>query len=161
VSTLVNLEELRSALARFGTRRRVVLRVIGNQPPDRPFENVENVFVPWQEAGEAETIGQGHVGVMPLPDDPFMRGKCGLKALQYMAVGLPVLASPVGVNSEIIESGANGLLATTQDEWVDALDSLARSRALRDQLAAAGRRTVEERYSSEIAAAMFARAVKN
>ena len=97
---------------------------------------------------------------MPLPDDEVSRGKCGLKALQCMATGRPVVASPVGVNSEIVRDGENGFLASSTDEWVDALSRLAADGPLRARLGRTARATVEEGYSAEISAARFARAVE-
>jgi glycosyltransferase involved in cell wall biosynthesis len=161
LSTLIHLERARAALEALGKRRRVVLRVIGNEAPARPFAGIETVFIPWGTAGEAERLGEAHVGIMPLPDDPFARGKCGLKGLQYMAVGLPVVLSPVGVNADLIQDKRNGLLASTVEEWVDALEQLADSPELRQRLGAAGRRTVEEGYSAESSAARFAEAVRH
>jgi glycosyltransferase involved in cell wall biosynthesis len=160
LSTLDHVEHARPAIEALGQRRRVILRIIGNAPPARPFENVETVFVPWQEAGEAEAIGKAHVGIMPLPDEPFARGKCGLKGLQCMAVGLPVVMSPVGVNAEIVRHGENGLLATNVEDWVKALECLADSRERRRTLGAAARRTVEASYSAEASAARYAAAVR-
>ena len=160
-STLKHLDHARAALEAFARRRAFVLRVICDRPPARAMDGVETVYVPWRESGEAEALGAAHVGIMPLPDDPFARGKCGLKGLQYMAVGLPALLSPVGVNSDIIDDGRNGLLAKSTADWVEALERLADSPDLRSKLAAAGRRTVEERYSAEVSAARFAEAVRH
>ena len=160
-TTLVHLEHARAPLEALGKRRRVVLRVIGNEPPARPFAGVETVFVPWREAGEAEALGAAHVGIMPMPDDSFSRGKCALKALQYMAVGLPAILSPVGVNAEIIQHGKNGLLASSFDEWLSALERLADSPDLRAKLGAAGRMTVEKHYTAESSARRFAEAVRS
>jgi glycosyltransferase involved in cell wall biosynthesis len=159
LSTLIHLERARAPLEALGKKRRVVLRIIGNEPPLRPFAGIETQFVTWRAAGEAEALGAAHVGIMPLPDDPFARGKCGLKGLQYMAVGLPVVLSPVGVNVDIVEHGRNGLLASTVDDWVSALEKLADSPDLRRRLGAAGRRTVDERFSARSSAARFAEAV--
>ena len=158
--TLVHLEAARGPLERLARTRKIVVRVICNAPPSRPFAGAENVFVRWQEQNEAEEIGAAHVGIMPLPDDVYARGKCGLKALQYMATGRPVVISPVGVNREIVKHGENGYLASTEDEWVAALEKLSDSAELRARVGAAGRRTIEERYSSEVVAATFARAVR-
>lgn len=159
LSTLPQLETARSALERLGRRRRTVLRVICSRPPPWEIDGVTTEFVPWSAEGEAATLGRAHAGIMPLPDNQFTRGKCGAKALLCMAVGVPVVISPVGVNAEIIESGRNGLLARTADEWVAALDSLASSPALRERLGLAGRITVQERYSADIGAAKFAQVV--
>jgi glycosyltransferase involved in cell wall biosynthesis len=163
-STRVNLETARGMLERFAQKqakkRRVVVKVICNVPPERPFAGVENAFVPWTEHGEAEAIGQAHVGIMPLSDDDYSRGKCGLKALQYMATGRPVVAAAVGANCQIISHGKNGFLARTDDEWIDALDRLAASPALRSEIGLAGRRTVETGYCAKVVAATFANAVR-
>jgi glycosyltransferase involved in cell wall biosynthesis len=156
LSTLIHLEQARAPLEALGKRRKVTLRLIGNEPLSRPFAGIETQFVPWREEGEALALGAGHVGIMPLPDDPFARGKCGLKGLQYMAVGLPVVLSPVGVNVDIVQDGQNGLHASSVDDWVHALERLAESPELRRRLGAAGRRTVEERYSAESSAGAFA-----
>jgi glycosyltransferase involved in cell wall biosynthesis len=160
VSTLAHLETARAALERFGRKRKTVLRVICSRPPERAFDGVELQFVPWSAETEAASLGMSHVGIMPLPDDEFTRGKGGYKALLYMAVGRPVVLSPVGVNAEIVVHGRNGLLARTVDEWVGALDALADSRELRGRLARAGRVSVENGYSAESGAAAFAGVVK-
>ncbi len=160
VHTLRNFEEARPALERVAKQRRLVVKVICNKPPARPIEGAENLFIPWREEGEAEAIGAAHIGIMPLPDDDYHRGKCGLKALQFMATGRPVILSPVGMNSDLIQSGKNGFLARTTDEWVDALERLGSSRELRARLGAAGRKTVEEGYSAGVVSDRFGRAVQ-
>jgi glycosyltransferase involved in cell wall biosynthesis len=87
---------------------------------------------------------------MPLPDYPWAKGKCGYKLIQYMACGLPVVASPVGVNSVIVEHGKNGYLASTPEEWRQALGSLIEDPELRRRMGEAGRRKVEQQYSLQI-----------
>ena len=84
---------------------------------------------------------------MPLPNIKWTRGKCGLKGLQYMGLAIPTIMSPVGVNTEIIEHGKNGYLASTKQEWVDCLSLLIESSKLRTAIGAAGRKTVEEKFS--------------
>jgi glycosyltransferase involved in cell wall biosynthesis len=158
--TLVHFEHARAALETLAARRRVLVKVICNRPPDRPIAGAENVFVPWAEQDEAVNIGAAHVGIMPLPDETFTRGKCGLKALQYMATGRPAVASPVGMNVDLIRHGENGYLAGTTGEMLEALERLAQSAELRRSIGLAGRRTVEERYSAEIVADRFADAVR-
>lgn len=159
-TTLLNFEHARPALERFAATRRTVVKVICNRPPYRPIEGAENVFVPWSETDEAKEIGASHVGIMPLQNDDYMRGKCGLKALQYMATGRPVLLSPVGMNVDLVRHGENGFLADGADEWVDVLTRLADSRDLRQRVGSAGRKTVEEGYSGAVVAEQFARVVR-
>jgi glycosyltransferase involved in cell wall biosynthesis len=103
----------------------------------------------WSAATEVDDLRRFHIGVMPLPDDEWSRGKCGLKGLQYMGLAIPTVMSPVGVNSKIITDGENGLLASSEDEWVEKLTQLVQSERLRRRLGQAGRRTVEEAYSVE------------
>ncbi|HXH52820.1 MAG TPA: glycosyltransferase family 4 protein [Sphingomicrobium sp.] len=103
--------------------------------------------LPWSEESEVATISSCDIGIMPLADGPFERGKCGYKLIQYMACGLPVVASPVGSNREIVEHGVTGFLADTEDEWREALMALANDPALRACMGAKGRKRVEEHYS--------------
>ncbi len=102
---------------------------------------------PWSEASEVSRIQAMSIGIMPLEDTPWARGKCGYKLLQYMACGLPVVASPVGVNADIVEHGVNGFLAASEAEWHDAITTLLNDPDLRQQMGAAGRRKVEEHYA--------------
>lgn len=160
-STLAYLEGVRAAVESFGAKRRVKFIVVCDVPQKRPFANVETEFVKWSGDREAKEIGRMDVGIMPLPNDPFTQGKCGCKALQYMAAGRPAVVSPVGVNRDIVDDGRNGLLASSMEEWERAFERLARSRQLRRELAAAGRRTVESRFAAESGAARFADAVRS
>ena len=106
----------------------------------------------WDEATETGEIGKFDVGIMPLPDNPWERGKCGFKLIQYMACGKPVVASPVGVNREIVVDGVNGFLASSHDEWVRALERLKSDPELRRTMGANGRRMVEEKYCLQVTA---------
>ena len=117
--------------------------MIGGQV-DLPGVPVE--IVPWSEATEVECLRACQVGVMPLFDSPWERGKCGYKLIQYMACGLPVVASGVGVNPEIVQQGENGFLADTSAAWTEALGALLADATLRDRLGASGRRLVERSY---------------
>jgi glycosyltransferase involved in cell wall biosynthesis len=109
-------------------------------------------ILPWRSGTEVEDLRAIDIGVMPLPDDRWSRGKCGMKALQYMGLGISTVCSPVGVNSEIIRDGENGLIASSEDEWVEKLGLLLRSPRLRERLGRAGRATVEARYSAAVQA---------
>jgi glycosyltransferase involved in cell wall biosynthesis len=155
-STLAHFEFARDPLERLAAQIPLAVKVICNKPPERPIAGAEMRFVPWSADREAEEVGDCHAGIMPLPDDEVTRGKCGLKALQCMATGRPVVISPVGVNSEIIDHGRNGFLAGTANETVSRLLELAGSPELRRRMGAAARNTVEERYSAEVVAAKFA-----
>lgn len=139
------LEPLRRIKAKYGDR--VGFMVIG----DGSYRNTELGITgqPWVAATELQDLQQIDIGIMPLPDDEWAKGKCGLKGLQYMAAGIPTIMSPVGVNSEIIKDGENGFLASTTDEWVEKLSQLVESVDLRRKLSVNGRRTVEEKYSIE------------
>jgi glycosyltransferase involved in cell wall biosynthesis len=149
-STAQHLSTLRGALKQLAQRERFRLRVIG--APGYQIEGVDVEALPWRSESEVADLRPFDIGIMPLPDDKWSRGKCGLKALQYMALGVPTICSPVGVNSEIIRDGHNGLLASSDDEWVEKLTRLLRSPEERARLGRAGRQTVEERYSAAVQA---------
>lgn len=136
------------ALEGVARRHGAVLHAIGARPD--PAEEGILRFLPWSEAGEVEMIRAMDIGIMPLPDTPWMRGKCGYKLIQYMACGLPVVASPIGVNTEIVQHGVNGFLAETPDEWRQALETLMADPGLRRAMGAAGRQTVERSYSLQL-----------
>jgi glycosyltransferase involved in cell wall biosynthesis len=106
---------------------------------------------PWSEDSEGPVLATIHIGIMPLPDEPWERGKCGYKLIQYMACGRPVVASPVGVNQDIVTADT-GLLAADQGAWLAALRRLAADPALRQAMGAAGRRKVESDYSLQATA---------
>jgi glycosyltransferase involved in cell wall biosynthesis len=125
------------------------------------FEGVPVSNVPWSLADEVSLFNTCDVGVYPLTDDEWSNGKCGFKAIQFMACGVPVVASAVGVNREIIEDGVNGFLATGADEWESKLGRLLTDRSLRARFAEAGRRTVEERYSLRLNAPKVAAVLEN
>ena len=131
------LEEGNARLAVMGAGRTATLR---------PSVDLED----WSEEGEVPFLQGIDIGIMPLSDTPWARGKCGYKLIQYMACGLPVVASPIGVNAEIVEHGVNGFLATTEGEWREALTTLMRDPDLRRTMGAAGRRKVEQEYSLQV-----------
>ena len=144
-TTVPYLEALGPALERVRRQRPFELRVIGGEPRLPPALAAR--AVPWRAETEVVDLQPLDVGLMPLGDDPWSRGKCGMKALQYMALGIPPVVSPVGVNATIVRPGENGLHATTEDEWVAALLRLLDDPALRARLGAEARRTVEAWYS--------------
>jgi glycosyltransferase involved in cell wall biosynthesis len=107
-------------------------------------------FVPWSTDREIREAATFDIGVMPLPDNAWTRGKCGFKALQYMALGIPAVCSPVGANREIIHDGVDGLFASSPQEWFRQIARLQKDRLLRDTIGRAGRRRVEEAYALSV-----------
>ncbi len=151
-----NLDELRTlapALRRLARRLDFVLAVIGESSVTLDGIRVEHV--PWTLATQEAEIARLDVGLMPLVDTPWTRGKCAYKLLQYMAAGVPAVASPVGMNREVISHASNGLLADAESDWLEALDELLRDPALARRLARAGRETVVERFGYPRVAGLF------
>jgi glycosyltransferase involved in cell wall biosynthesis len=143
---LIYLNLIRPALASLTKRHPTLkLRVICSEFPDWGDVTVERV--PWSSATEAQSLAGAHIGVMPLTDDAWSRGKCAFKLLQYMAAALPCVASPVGANTEAVMDGINGFHATDVDAWERSLERLIESPELRASFGAKGRAHVEERYS--------------
>ncbi len=157
-STAKYLEPLQPVLANFCVAHNARVRVVGARGVD--LKDVPVDVKPWSEATEVEDILSFDVGIMPLPDDPWERGKCGYKLIQYMACARPVIASPVGANCQIVEQGVNGYLATTEGEWRSALDSVYAAPELRMRLGAAGRRKVEAHYCTRVMAPRLAHILK-
>ena len=146
------LEVLREPLKTLSREFDFELRVIAES--DRPLrrlgfdrDGIAIRFVRWSEVTEIADLGDFDVGLMPMPDTEWTRYKCGLKMLQYMAAGIPAIASPVGVNSEIIHHRVNGWLATTPDEWLFVLRQLLSDSSRGAAVVEAARKTVEQRYS--------------
>jgi glycosyltransferase involved in cell wall biosynthesis len=143
---LIYLEMIRPALAQLTIRHPTLkMRVICSRFPVWPEVNVE--CIAWSSATEAKSLAEAHVGVMPLTDDAWSRGKCAFKLLQYMAAALPCVASPVGANTEAVIDGVNGFHARGAEEWERSLESLIVTPELRARFGAAGRAHVESRYS--------------
>jgi glycosyltransferase involved in cell wall biosynthesis len=126
---------------------KVFFKVMGDQTYENKELNIKGI--PWSSDSEVDTLQSFDIGIMPLPDDEWVKGKCGLKGLSYMALEVPTVMSAVGVNPEIIKDGSNGFLATNDEEWIEKLSSLIESFKLRKKTGIAGRKTVVERYSLE------------
>lgn len=145
-STVQHLDTLRETLTKLARQTTFQLRVIGT--PSYQIDGIDVDTMPWHATTELEDLSNIDIGIMPLPDDKWSKGKCGLKALQFMALGIPTVCSPVGVNTDIIQDNENGLLAASEDEWIRKLSILLESSERREQLGRAGRRTVEQKYSA-------------
>lgn len=146
-STIQHLDTIRDVLEELGKSENYKLRVIGT--PSYKVPGVDTEAMQWRSATELEDLRAIDIGLMPLPDEDWTKGKCGLKALQYMALGIPTICSPVGVNSTIIKDGTNGFLADGRDEWIEKIKRLIHSADLRRKLGKAGRETVEREYSAK------------
>ncbi len=154
-STMSSLDLARPGLAAAAARLpEMELRVICDAFPALPGLRVSPRL--WSSESEARELADADVGISWLPDHPWSLGKCGLKVLQYMAVGLPVVANPVGVHREMVLHGETGLLAATSDQWADAVCRLAADPALRRRMGEAGRRLVERQYNATLMAGRFA-----
>lgn len=158
-SSVQYLSLIAAALRRLGERHHFRFVAIGVDHLELPGVEVE--CRPWASATEVEDLWDFDIGIMPLSDDRWSRGKCAMKAIQYMGVGVPVLLSPVGANLDVVEDGVNGLFARNEDDWVAALSSLLGDRQLRERLGRAARRTVESRFSAEVQAPRLARLLRS
>jgi glycosyltransferase involved in cell wall biosynthesis len=140
------LDPLRPALAEVARRHpQFRLRIVSSRFPD--WDDVPLERVPWRPGIEtSEALLGADIGLMPLADDDFARGKCAFKLLQYMAATLPCIASPVGANRDVVDPGRTGLLADTPDAWRDALEQLLVDRGLREAMGRAGRERVQLSY---------------
>lgn len=126
----------------------VSLRIIADDKLEVPGLEVENL--PWSAATEARLLSESDIGIAPLPDTPFTRGKCAFKVLQYMAAGLPVVTSPVGANARYVKDGLTGLHADGNDQWIAALRRLCDDAALRRRMGLEGRRRVEREFDTSV-----------
>ena len=159
-TTYPYLQSLGDVLKEVAARHPFTLKVSGaGQPVRMPGVTLQEV--PWTLADEVSLFNTCDIGIYPLMDDDWSRGKCGFKAIQCMACGVPVVAAAVGVNREIIVDGVNGFLASTRSEWVEKLTRLLSDATLRARMSAAGRRTIEERYSLQVTAPQVAAVLRS
>lgn len=137
---------------------KVLVRVIGATP--YKLKGVRLDFRPWSYDNEVRELQGFDIGIMPMPDNNWTRGKTGVKMLQYMAVGIPAIVSCTEANLEVIRDGENGFLANSDDEWFNKLSLLIKRPELRRKLGIAGRKTIEEKYSVEVSAPKFLEIMK-
>ncbi len=144
-STLRGLEHIRPLLEGLGQHfPGISLKMVCDQFME--FNHLLVVHQPWSRATEAQELAQADIGIAWMPDDPWSRGKCSLKVLQYMAAGLPVIANPVGTHRHLVRDGESGFLASTPEEWTRAVELLTRDPALRRRMGRAGRQRVEDEF---------------
>lgn len=152
-STLQYLTPLIPALQSIEKKFSVIVRVISNKNPQLPLQNFE--FVPWKIETEIQDLMSFDIGLMPLTEDAWSNGKCGFKALQYMALEIPCVASPVGVNTRIVQQGVNGFLCSSNAEWEHILENLIQQSELRKFIGVAGRQTVVDKFSVSSNSSVF------
>lgn len=145
------LKLIKSALARAHEHADFTVKLVGG-------ENIRSVSIPsvpvtyevWKLERDLTAITSFAIGLMPLADTPWERGKCAFKIIQYFALGIPAIASPVGMNTEVIQEGVNGFLPRTEEEWASAIEKLVKDPDLRRRMGAAGRELVREKYSIDV-----------
>lgn len=146
-STLPYLADVMDVLQYTETKFSTKFIVIANRKPDLPLHNWE--YIEWNEHTEIEDLLRIDIGIMPLTDDKWSEGKCGFKLIQYLALGIPAVASPVGVNKTIIEQGVNGYTCKTKHEWKDALEKLISDANFRKAAGEEGHKKMLAQFSIE------------
>jgi glycosyltransferase involved in cell wall biosynthesis len=158
-TTIGFVKTLKNAIIRLDEKYdNIVFKVVGGNLSDKDLHNIINK--PWSLSEEIDDINSFDIGIMPMDDNDWTRGKCGFKAILYMSMGIPSVCSPVGVNNEIVSDGVNGFLADSEDEWVEKLSRLIEDKDLRSRMGALGRKTIEEKYSVKVNAPKFLDVIK-
>ncbi|TAN62771.1 glycosyltransferase [bacterium] len=146
ITTLDFLRPMENTFRRLSAKfANLKFKVVGGHFSLDGLSNITSVV--WSEPGEKSELLSLDIGIMPMPDNEWTKGKCGFKAILYMSMGLPCVCADVGANKDIIEDGLNGYLASSEEEWVSKLSLLVESAELRRKIGAAGRKTAEERFS--------------
>jgi glycosyltransferase involved in cell wall biosynthesis len=144
-STISYLDEIIPVLGELEKEHTFTFLVISDKAPGFTLRSLH--YLPWNKATEITDLLKINIGIMPLTDDRWAKGKCGFKALQYMALGIPALVSPVGVNTGIVENGINGFICNTPQDWKQHICRLLQDEVLRKQMGLAAREKVEKQYS--------------
>ena len=157
-STAYNLQFLQEIFKKFSSEFNVIFSAIGI---NASAEGLSMQSVEWAAETEVENLKKFDIGIMPLTDGLFEHGKCGYKIIQYMACGIPVIASPIGINTKIIQHGVNGFLASTESEWRDAMQKLILDDGLRRSMGEAGRKIIEQEYCLQVTSPQFIQLLHN
>lgn len=144
-STIGYLDGIIPVLQDLEKKYAFIFLVISDKKPDFKLDCLQ--YLPWNKETEIADLLRINVGIMPLTDDKWARGKCGFKALQYMALGIPALVSPVGVNTEIVDNGINGFVCNSNADWKQHICTLLQNNMLREHMGSAAREKVEKYYS--------------
>lgn len=160
VTTLEFLEDLKRVFVKISKEfSNVAFQVVGGYFSVEGLTNVSSKD--WLIEEEIDNLRSFDIGIMPVPDNEWTRGKCGFKAILYMSAGIPCVCSPVGVNREIVRDGVNGYLAETEEEWVSKLSFLIKDASLREKIGRQARKTVEENYSVSVTVPKFLEVFRN
>jgi glycosyltransferase involved in cell wall biosynthesis len=157
-ATTAHLAGLAPTLSSFAERTGSRILAVGSNLPPGTIQNL--TLRPWSEATEVDLLEEFDVGIMPLPDSEFTRGKCAFKLLQYMAAWKPTVASPVGENRRVVRDGENGFLASSGEEWSARLDDIRTNVDAARRMGRAGRKLVESRYSADVVVNEIARMMR-
>jgi glycosyltransferase involved in cell wall biosynthesis len=153
-----HLEMFADVLRELLSRRNVEIRVQSNRRPDLP--GLPFVWLPWSAQTEVQELNGFDIGIKPMPDNPWSRGKCPMKEIQYMSMAIPTVCSAVGASRELIQHGKNGFLASSKEDWLRSLEALIDDPGLRQSVGKAGQRTVQQHYSMTRCANLFAGVVR-
>lgn len=152
-STMIFLNSILNVLQRVTKDFNIEIIIISNRAPQFHLDNMR--FIPWDESSEVNDLLKLNIGIMPLENDPWCEGKCGFKLIQYLSLGIPAIASPIGVNKIMIEQEIDGLLCSTEDDWYNGLAKLIRNEHLRIQMGLAGRQKIVSHFSLQANAGSF------
>jgi glycosyltransferase involved in cell wall biosynthesis len=144
-STLIYLDSILNALQELEKKYEFDFLVIADQNPHLPLKNF--VYKKWTEESEINDLLECNIGLMPLDNNEYTKGKCGFKLIQYMALGIPVIASPIGVNEKVVTQKVNGFLCQSNEEWIESLEKLILDAGLRKRMGEEGRKKIEQFYS--------------
>jgi glycosyltransferase involved in cell wall biosynthesis len=158
-STLRYLYDIRELFTSFRGNRHFDFKFVADKPPELEGEGI--IFEKWEKDSEKLSLLSFDMGIMPVRDDIWSRGKCGLKLIQYMASGLPSVTHPVGVAREMIEDGVNGFLRQDLEGWKDAIVDLSKDAPLRSRMGKAARACAEEKYSLKLWGPKVAEIISN
>lgn len=149
MTTMMHFEHIINVMRQLRAKHGSNIELLTIGAKSQYADELDIQFIPWNAADENDDLNRIDIGLMPLPEDTWSQGKCGMKALLYMAAGKATIASPVGVNIDIIEHGKSGFLASTESEWFEYIDRLITDEQLRNQIGMAGREKVVQKYSKQ------------
>ncbi|MFQ5768972.1 MAG: glycosyltransferase family 4 protein [bacterium] len=157
-SGLIYLQSLEEVFQKLSQLYDVKLKIISSTAIN--LRDIHVIHCKWSLKNEISDLQSLDIGVMPLPNTEFEKGKGGFKLIQYMGVGVPVVCSPVGINAEIVQDGINGYLANTKSEWLNKLSLLIENENLREKIGKKGRESIQDKFTIDANASKFIQAIK-